>query len=70
MRQTPELERMLVRLGIQLYTYWFSVMQAEQKARFDSRATDPLQRWKLSPIDKANLDKWDDYTEAGSYPRY
>ena len=64
MRQTPELERMLVRLGIQLYTYWFSVMQAEQKARFDSRATDPLKRWKLSPIDKANLDKWDDYTEA------
>lgn len=64
MRQTPELERMLVRSGIQLYKYWFSVTNTEQRARFDSRATDPLKRWKLSPIDKASLDKWDDYTEA------
>jgi polyphosphate kinase 2 len=64
MRQTPELERMLVRSGIRLYKYWFSVTQAEQRARFDSRDTDPLKRWKLSPIDKASLDKWDDYTEA------
>jgi polyphosphate kinase 2 (PPK2 family) len=64
MRQTPELERMLTRSGIRLYKYWFSVTQAEQKARFDSRATDPLKRWKLSPIDKASLGKWDAYTEA------
>lgn len=64
MRQTPELERMLVRSGIRLYKYWFSVTQPEQKRRFDSRATDPLKRWKLSPIDKASLSKWDDYTEA------
>lgn len=64
MRQTPDLERMLVRSGIQLYKYWFSVTQGEQKTRFDSRATDPLKRWKLSPIDKASLSKWDDYTEA------
>lgn len=64
MRQTPELERMLTRSGIRLYKYWFSVTQDEQKARFDSRATDPLKRWKLSPIDKASLTKWDDYTEA------
>jgi polyphosphate kinase 2 len=64
MRQTPELERMLVRSGIQLYKYWFSVTQDEQRARFDSRENDPLKRWKLSPIDKASLDKWDDYTEA------
>ena len=64
MRQTPELERMLVRSGIQLYKYWFSVTQEEQKARFASRETDPLKQWKLSPIDKASLDKWDDYTEA------
>ncbi len=64
MRQTPELERMLVRSGIRLYKYWFSVTQAEQAARFKSRETDPLKRWKLSPIDKASLDKWDDYTEA------
>jgi polyphosphate kinase 2 len=64
MRQTPELERMLTRAGVRLYKYWFSVTQAEQKRRFDSRATDPLKRWKLSPIDKASLGKWDAYTEA------
>jgi polyphosphate kinase 2 len=64
MRQTPELERMLTRSGIRLFKYWFSVTQDEQRARFKSRETDPLKRWKLSPIDKASLDKWDDYTEA------
>ncbi len=64
MRQTPELERMLVRSGIRLYKYWFSVTQEEQRARFLSRETDPLKRWKLSPIDKASLDKWEDYTEV------
>ena len=64
MRQTPELERMLVRSGIHLFKYWISVTQEEQKRRFDSRETDPLKQWKLSPIDKASLGKWDDYTEA------
>src|SRR6056297_1846500 len=64
MRQTPEFERMLSRSGIRLYKYWFSVTQEEQKRRFASRETDPLKQWKLSPIDKASLDKWDDYTEA------
>ncbi|MGC1495783.1 MAG: polyphosphate kinase 2 [Sulfitobacter sp.] len=64
MRQTPEFERMLVRSGIKLFKYWFSVTQDEQKNRFASRETDPLKRWKLSPIDRASLDKWDDYTEA------
>lgn len=64
MRQTPDFERMLTRSGIRLYKYWFSVTQAEQKRRFASRETDPLKQWKLSPIDKASLDKWDDYTEA------
>ncbi len=64
MRQTPDLERMLVRSGIQLYKYWFSVTQDEQLARFQSRETDPLKQWKLSPIDKASLNKWEDYTEA------
>ena len=52
MRQTPLLEQMLVRSDIRLYKYWFSVTQREQKARFDSRSTDPLKRWKLSPIDR------------------
>ena len=64
MRQAPEVERMLVRSGIRLYKYWFSVTRPEQRRRFTSRETDPLKRWKLSPIDKASLDKWDDYTEA------
>ncbi|MGR3661763.1 MAG: polyphosphate kinase 2 [Paracoccaceae bacterium] len=64
MRQTPDLERMLTRSGIRLYKYWFSVTQEEQRTRFEGRETDPLKRWKLSPIDKASLGKWDDYTEA------
>ena len=64
MRQTPDVEQMLVRSGIRLYKYWFSVTQEEQRARFASRETDPLKQWKLSPIDKASLGKWDDYSEA------
>ncbi len=64
MRQTPELERMLVRSGIRLFKYWFSVTPDEQKARFSKRETDPLKQWKLSPIDKLAMQKWEDYTEA------
>lgn len=64
MRQCPELERMIVRSGIRLYKYYFSVTQEEQHSRFSSREHDPLKRWKLSPIDRASLDKWSDYTEA------
>ena len=64
MRQCPEIERMLARSGILLFKYWFSVTQKEQRKRFESRLNDPLKQWKLSPIDKASLDKWDDYTEA------
>jgi polyphosphate kinase 2 len=64
MRQCPELERMLVRSGIRLFKYYFSVTRDEQRRRFKSRETDPLKRWKLSPIDQASLDKWDEYTEA------
>ncbi len=64
MRQTPQFERMLTRSGIHLFKYWFSVTQDEQRARFKSRETDPLKQWKLSPIDRASLDKWNDYTEA------
>jgi polyphosphate kinase len=44
--------------------YWFSVSREEQRKRFQSRETDPLKQWKLSPIDRASLDKWDGYTEA------
>ena len=64
MRQVPELERMWTRSGIRLYKYWFSVTQDEQKRRFAQRKKDPLKQWKLSPIDVASLEKWEDYTEA------
>ena len=64
MRQVPELERMLVRSGIRLFKYWFSVTKVEQERRFMSRERDPLKQWKLSPIDTMSRDKWDDYTEA------
>jgi polyphosphate kinase 2 (PPK2 family) len=64
MRQAPEFERMLVRQGIHLFKFWFSVSGREQRRRFKEREVHPLKQWKLSPIDKASLDKWDDYTRA------
>jgi polyphosphate kinase 2 len=64
MRQAPEVERMLVRSGITLIKLWFSVTRAEQRTRFVIRQVDPVRQWKLSPMDLASLDKWDDYTEA------
>ncbi len=64
MRQTPDFERMVTRSGVHLFKYWFSVTQEEQRRRFESREHDPLKQWKLSPIDRASLGKWDDYTEA------
>jgi polyphosphate kinase 2 len=64
MRQAPELERMWVRSGIHLLKMWFSVSRAEQRTRFALRGTDPVRRWKLSPMDLESLDRWDDYTEA------
>jgi polyphosphate kinase 2 len=64
MRQAPEVERMLVRSGIILFKLWFSVSRNEQFRRFQQRKHDPLKQWKLSPIDLASLDKWNDYTEA------
>ena len=64
MRQAPEFERMLVRSGIHLIKFWFSVSRGEQRRRFREREVHPLKQWKLSPIDLASLDKWDDYTRA------
>src|SRR3954465_1226770 len=55
---------MLVRSGITLIKFWFSVSREEQRRRFGERERDPLKQWKLSLIDRASLDKWDDYTEA------
>ena len=64
MRQVPELERMFVRSGIVLFKYWFSVSRDEQRRRFESRENDALKQWKLSPVDRQSLGKWDSYTEA------
>ena len=64
LRQAPEFERQLVRSGIHLFKFWFSVSREEQRRRFKERKTHPLKQWKLSPIDMASLDKWDDYTRA------
>jgi polyphosphate kinase 2 len=64
LRQAPEFERQLVRSGVHLFKFWFSVSRAEQRRRFKERQAHPLKQWKLSPIDMASLDKWDDYTRA------
>ena len=64
MRQAPEFERMLARNNIHLIKFWFSVSREEQRRRFKEREKHPLKQWKLSPIDLASLDKWDDYTKA------
>lgn len=64
LRQVPEFERNLVRSGIHLIKFWFSVSQHEQRRRFKEREVHPLKQWKLSPVDLASLNKWDDYTAA------
>ncbi len=64
MRQAPEFERNLTRSGIHVIKFWFSVSREEQLRRFKEREMHPLKQWKLSPIDLASLDKWDDYTKA------
>lgn len=64
MRAAPEFEAMLVRSGIHLIKFWFSVGEVEQRRRFLERSTDPVKRWKLSPTDLASLDKWSEYTAA------
>jgi polyphosphate kinase 2 len=64
LRETPDLERMLVRSGIHLVKLWFSVSRAEQRTRFVIRRVDPVRRWKLSPMDLESMDRWHEYTEA------
>jgi polyphosphate kinase 2 len=63
-RSVPEFERMLVRSGIQLVKYWFSITDEEQNMRFLSRIHDPLKQWKLSPMDLESRRRWEDYTRA------
>ena len=62
--QAPVLEKMLIQDGTSLTKLWFSVTQHEQRTRFAIRQLDPVRQWKLSPMDIASLDKWEDYTEA------
>jgi len=64
LRSCPEFERMLVRSGIILIKYWFSVSDAEQERRFQGRLDDPTKRWKLSPMDVESRAKWLDYSKA------
>ena len=63
-RSVPEFERMLVRSGIQLIKYWFSITDEEQEIRFLARIHDPLKQWKLSPMDLESRRRWEDYTRA------
>ncbi len=64
MRQAPGFEQMLVDDGIALVKFWFSVSREEQRTRFTIRQIDPVRQWKLSPMDLASLDLWDEYTAA------
>jgi polyphosphate kinase len=64
LRSAPEFERMLVRDGIAIRKYWFSISDKEQEKRFQERAKDPLKRWKLSPMDLQSRDRWVDYSRA------
>jgi len=63
-RSVPEFERMLVRSGIRLIKYWFSISDEEQHLRFLGRIHDPLKQWKLSPMDLESRRRWEDYTRA------
>src|SRR5438045_894794 len=64
MRSCPEFERMLVRSGIQVIKYWFSVSDEEQERRFQARVRDPMRRWKLSPMDLESRARWVQYSRA------
>ncbi len=64
MRSCPEYERMLIRSGIILVKYWFSVSDEEQERRFQARIDDPVKRWKLSPMDLESRAKWVEYSKA------
>ena len=64
LQTAPEFERMLIRSGIILLKYWFSVSAGEQIKRFQGRITDPTKVWKLSPMDVESINRWEDYSEA------
>ena len=64
LQEVPYFEKSIINSGTILIKFWLSVSRKEQKRRFKQRRTDPLKRWKLSPVDLASLDKWDEYSEA------
>ncbi|MEN9444570.1 MAG: hypothetical protein RIS47_1460 [Bacteroidota bacterium] len=64
LRSCPEFERMLIRAGIMIIKYWFSVSMEEQEVRFQDRILDPTKRWKLSPMDLESRARWTDYSKA------
>ncbi len=64
LRTAPEFERMIMRSGVILIKYWFSVSDEEQEVRFKSRIDDPTKRWKLSPMDLKSRDMWEEYSKA------
>ncbi len=66
-RTVPDFERMLVRSGIRLLKYWFSITDEEQHVRFLGRINDPMKQWKLSPMDLESRRRWEDYTKAKEY---
>ncbi|HSL37163.1 MAG TPA: polyphosphate kinase 2, partial [Arthrobacter sp.] len=64
MAQCPVFERLLVQDGILMFKYWFSISHAEQERRFKSRLDDPMRQWKLSPMDREAILRWEDYSRA------
>jgi len=64
LHQTPIFERLLIEDGILLRKYWFSVSDAEQESRFESRLKDPMRQWKLSPMDLESITRWEEYSRA------
>ncbi|WP_460020462.1 polyphosphate kinase 2 [Magnetospira thiophila] len=64
LRSVPEFERTLIRSGMKMFKFYFSVSKEVQRARFESRTDDPLKQWKLSPVDRESQGLWDDYTQA------
>lgn len=63
-RTVPDFERMLVRSGVKIIKYWFSISEEEQTRRFEKRISDPLRQWKLSPMDLYSRERWEEYTKA------
>jgi len=62
LQQVPEFEHMLYEDGVKIIKFWFDISKEEQEKRFQARMTNPLKQWKISPVDLASREKWDEYT--------